>query len=51
MKKILDECMHPLKTGRRRLTDSLADLITIDDEITIDNVRHCPARCVTTYAS
>ena len=32
----------PLGTRRRRLTDSLADLITIDDEIIIDDVSQPP---------
>ena len=31
--RFLDECKHPLKTRRRRLADSLADLITIVDQI------------------
>jgi len=32
----------PLGTRLRRLTDSLADLITIDDEIIIDDVSQPP---------
>ena len=35
----------------RWLTDSPVDLITIDDEIVIDNVsHHRPTRCVSTCA-
>ena len=35
----MDECMHvSLVNLRTRLTDLLADIITIDDEVIIDNV-------------
>ena len=51
----LGECMYlltvPLRTLRRELTNSLADLITIDNDIIIYHVKHRPTRCVMTCAN